>query len=584
MDWLQELKEKNNIVEVMSRYVQLQQKGGKFWCCCPFHHEKTPSMCVNEDGQFYHCFGCGESGDVITFIMRMEGMTFPEAVAFLAERAGMQVPTPVGLQRSAESKEKRDRLFEILTLTAKFYYKCLMGDEGKEARAYLEKRGIDKNLMTRFGLGYSPSYDGVINHLKEQGFSEQEMLDCGVAWQSEKSKNVFDALQSRMIVPIFDMRGRVVAFSGRAITKEYTGGKYVNYRNTKVFEKGKVLYAGNFVKKEKQKIAVNRVVVVEGYMDVISLAKFGFNNVVAGMGTAFTPEQARALRTLSENVCVCYDGDAAGQHATVRNLEILNKEGLNLKVVSIPEEGMDPDDYVKKHGRKGFEKLLDEAVPYVEFVLAVIAKDYNLSTNTGRAKYVNEALAFIKTLPDTTGRDVYLEIVHDKSRVAMNILRDGLENDITEVVFQEPQIQKTELPVSLEAARFVLNKMASGADFAKPDDVISRDVFGDNEVHKLVYDYVKEKTDAGEKPQAHMLYSLSQDEEVANVLNSVKEFHDETKLIKYYGDSVRLLNLNYVNFRIKTLSQSFDVAVDSAERRKIMEELSVCQKLLRSLK
>lgn len=446
----------------------------------------------------YHCFGCGESGDVITFIMKMEGMTFPEAVAFLAERAGMQVPTPVGFQSNAESKQKRDRLYEILTLTAKFYYKSLMSDEGKDARTYLEKRGVDKNLMTRFGLGFSPSYDGVINHLKEQGFSEQEMIDCGVAWQSEKFKNVFDALQGRMIVPIFDMRGRVVAFSGRAITKEYTGGKYVNYRNTKVFEKGKVLYAGNFVKKEKQKIAVNRVVVVEGYMDVISLAKYGFNNVVAGMGTAFTPEQARALRTLSENVCVCYDGDAAGQHATIRNLEILNKEGLNLKVVSIPEEGMDPDDYVKKHGRKGFEKLLDEAVPYVEFVLAVIAMDYNLSTNTGRAKYVNEALAFIKTLPETTGRDVYLEIVHDKSRVAMNILRDGLENDITDVVFQEPQIQKTELPVSLEAARFVLNKMASGADFAKPDDVISRDVFGDNEVHKLVYDYVKEKTEAGE--------------------------------------------------------------------------------------
>lgn len=378
--------------------------------------------------------------------MKMEGMTFPEAVAFLAERAGMQVPTPVGFQSNAESRQKRDRLYEILTLTAKFYYKSLMSDEGKDARTYLEKRGVDKNLMTRFGLGFSPSYDGVIKYLKEQGFSEAEMLDCGVAWQSDKSRRVFDALQGRMIVPIFDMRGRVVAFSGRAITKEYTGGKYVNYRNTKVFEKGKVLYAGNFVKKEKQKIAVNRVVVVEGYMDVISLAKYGFNNVVAGMGTAFTPEQARALRTLSENVCVCYDGDAAGQHATVRNLEILNKEGLNLKVVSIPEEGMDPDDYVKKHGRKGFEKLLDEAVPYVEFVLAVIANDYNLSTNTGRAKYVNEALAFIKTLPDTTGRDVYLEIVHDKSRVAMNILRDGLENDITEVVFQEPQIQKPNFP------------------------------------------------------------------------------------------------------------------------------------------
>lgn len=584
LDWLQELKEKNNIVEVISRYVQLQQKGGKFWCCCPFHHEKTASMCVNEDGQFYHCFGCGESGDVITFIMKMEGMTFPEAVAFLAERAGMQVPTPVGFQSNAESKQKRDRLYEILTLTAKFYYKSLMSDEGKDARTYLEKRGVDKNLMTRFGLGFSPSYDGVIKYLKEQGFSEAEMLDCGVAWQSDKSKRVFDALQGRMIVPIFDMRGRVVAFSGRAVTKEFSGGKYVNYRNTKVFEKGKVLYAANFVKKEKQKVAIDRVIVVEGYMDVISLAKYGFNNAIAGMGTAFTPEQARALRTLSENVCVCYDGDAAGQHATVRNLEILNKEGLNLKVVSIPENGMDPDDYVKKYGHAGFEKLLDNAVPYVEFVLSVIEKDNDLSTNTGRAKYVNEALAFIKTLPETTGRDVYLEIVHDKSRVAMNILRDGLVNEISEVVFSEPQIQKSELPVSLEAARFVLNKMASGEEYAKPMDVVSRDVFGDNEVHKLVYDYVKEKTEAGEKPQAHMLYSLSQDEEVANVLNSVKEFHDETKLIKYYRDSVKLLNLNYVNYRIKTLSQSFDACPDASERRRILTDLSVYQNMLKSLK
>ena len=207
-----------------------------------------------------------------------------------------------------------------------------------------------------------------------------------------------------------------------------------------------------------------------------------------------------------------------------------------------------------------------------------------LATNTGRAKYVNEALAFIKTLPETTGRDVYLEIVHDKSRVAMNILRDGLVNEISEVVFSEPQIQKSELPVSLEAARFVLNKMASGEEYAKPMDVVSRDVFGDNEVHKLVYDYVKEKTEAGEKPQAHMLYSLSQDEEVANVLNSVKEFHDETKLIKYYRDSVKLLNLNYVNYRIKTLSQSFDACPDASERRRIFTDLSVYQNMLKSLK
>ena len=585
LDWLQELKDKNNIVEVVSKYVPLQQKGSNFWGCCPFHHEKTPSFSVKEDGQFYHCFGCGESGDVITFIQKTEGMTFPEAVAFLAERAGMEIPKNLSGEKGRDVRKKRDRLYEILKITANYYHDTLMSEKGEDARKYLEGRGIGKNLMIRFGLGFSPDYKGAIDNLKSKGYGTDEIIESGVGWVSERSKDKrpFDALQQRMIVPIIDARGRVVAFSGRAISKDYNGGKYVNYKNTSVFEKGKTLYGANFVKKEKQKNPVDKVIVVEGYMDVISLAKYGFNNAVAGMGTAFTPEQAHAIRALSENVCVCYDGDAAGQHATVRNLEVLNAEGLNLKVVTIPEEGMDPDDYVKKFGRDGFKKLIDEAVPYVEYVLSVIAGKHDLTTNTGRARYVKEALDFIKPY-NTAEKEVYLEIVHDKSRVPINILREGFENDISQVAFSEPERPKESLPVSLEAARFVLNKMVSGEDFARPDDVVSKDVFGDNEVHKAVYEYIKQKYDAGEKPAPHMLYSLSRDEEVAAVLNSVKEFSDETKLVKYYKDSVRLINTNYVNYMIKTLSQKFDTTSDPTEKKKIFEELMSYQKTLKSLK
>lgn len=587
LDWLQELKDKNNIVEIISRYVPLKQSGGNFWGCCPFHHEKTPSFSVKEDEKFYHCFGCGASGDVISFIQQIEGLTFPEAVEMLAERAGMEVPTKSSVNNNyQEIRKQRDRLYEICTLTAKFYYNCLISDEGTDAREYLKSRGITDNLIVRFGLGFSPDFNAVITMLKEKGYSEKEIVSSGVGWQKKDgSGHPFDALQGRLIVPIFDARGRVVAFSGRAIAKEYTMGKYVHFHNTAIFDKSKIIYGANFVKKDKIKAAVDKVIIVEGYMDVISLYKYGFSNVVAGMGTAFTPGQARVLNNLSKNVYVCYDGDEAGQAAALKNLKVLSDEGVDLHIITIPAAGMDPDDYVKKYGRDGFDKLIKTAMPYVEYVLSRIAMRYEINTSTGRAKYVKDALEFLDTITNDAQRDVYLQIIHAKSRVSMDVLREGLGADINAAVANTmPKVVTYKMSdADTDAARFALNLMVSGNKFAKPGDIVSGEVFGDNRVHRLCYDYISDVVKKGQIPRSHMLYSLSQDEEIANILNTVKEFSDETKQVKYYRDCVSRLNINYLNTRVAELSQKYDKA-DDADKRAVLAEIVECQVKIRSLK
>jgi DNA primase, catalytic core len=412
VEWLQELKDKNNIIEVVSRYVQLTPKSNRFWGCCPFHHEKTPSFAVNEQG-FYYCFGCHESGDVITFIQKIEGMSFAEAVQFLAERAGMAMPNLVDVTKVQAKKKKRDRLIEINALAARHYHENLMGAAGDDARDYLAKRGIGRNLAVRFGLGYSVSFEEIITYLKGKGFTEDEIVESGVGWRSERSNTPFDALKERLIIPIINGQDKVIAFSGRVITKEFSGGKYLNSRNTALFEKNKAVYGINFAKREKRVHGLDKVIIVEGYMDVIGLAKHGINYAVAGMGTALGNGQAREIKGLSDNIYVCYDGDKAGEHAALANLEVLYGENVNLHIVSLPE-GLDPDEVVRKYGREGFDKALTEALPYMEYRLKVIADKFKLDTQTGRAGYVKEALDFIKSVPEQAQQEVYLEIIHEK--------------------------------------------------------------------------------------------------------------------------------------------------------------------------
>lgn len=598
VDWLAELKTKNNIVEVVSRYVQLTPKGGRFWACCPFHHEKTPSFTVNEDG-FYYCFGCHESGDVISFVQKIEGITFPEAVQFLAERVGFQVPNMIDIEKSTNAKLRRDRLFSLLSTAARHYHENLMSAEGEATRAYLAKRGIDKNLTVKFGLGFSKDFNEMINYLSAKGFSQEEILASRVGWKSEraerKSDKLFDALQQRLIVPIIDAMGRVIAFSGRVL--DDSKPKYLHIKNSEVFEKDSVLYGINFVKKEKREKGIDNVFIVEGYMDVISLSKYGFNNAVAGMGTALCTQQARALKNLSENIIVCYDGDSAGVTNARKNLKLLEDENITLTIVTLPE-GLDPDDTLKKFGAEGFKKIMAEGLPYVEYCLKTIADKYKLSTQTGRAQYVKEALDFLKTIPEKSQQEIYLEIIHEKSRVGKDILRNGLEFEVASSVYDPVALDVSIADKSsyVTAARFVLNCLLNSFKYANISDV-SEDIFI-NSTHKKVFEYILEEVSRNNKPVAHMLYTLtptlsdddegdSQDNkktenEVAAIVNTIAEFSDETRLVKYYTDSVKLLKSTFYNAKIKELSQKYDGAQDE-DRHQLAKELMEYQIKLRKL-
>lgn len=595
VDWLAELKTKNNIVEVVSRYVQLVPKGGRFWACCPFHHEKTPSFTVNEDG-FYYCFGCHESGDVISFVQKIEGITFPEAVQLLAERAGLQVPNMIDVEKSANAKQRRDRLFLLLSTAARRYHENLMSAEGELARAYLAKRGIDKNLTVKFGLGFSKDYNDMIDFLLSKGFTQEEILASRVGWRSErsdrKSDKLFDALQQRLVVPIIDAMGRVIAFSGRVL--DDSKPKYLHIKNSEVFEKDSTLYGINFVKKEKRDNGIDNVFIVEGYMDVIALSKYGYNNAVAGMGTALCTQQARALKNLSENIIVCYDGDSAGVTNARKNLKLLEDENVTLTIVTLPE-GLDPDDTLKKYGSDGFKKIISDGLPYVEYCLKTIADKYKLSTQTGRAQYVKEALDFLKIIPEKSQQEVYLEIIHEKSRVAKDILRNGLDFEVAASVYEPVALDVSIADKSsyVTAARFVLNCLLNSFKYADISDVCE-EIFI-NPTHKKVFEYIFDEVSHNNKPVAHMLYTLtptlsdgeSQDNketenEIAAIVNTIAEFSDETRLVKYYTDSVKLLKSTFYNAKIKELSQKYDGGVEE-DRHQLAKALMEYQIKLRKL-
>ena len=347
--FLRALKQKSDIVEVIRSYVPLDRKGGNYWACCPFHHEKTPSFAVNEGEQFYHCFGCQESGDVIKFVQEIESTDFMGAVRILAARAKMTVPeSNFDTEEAAKKKKKRDAMAQILRDTARFYLNNLYsGDERADKYLqYIHDRGLAPTTVKKFGLGASLDYNSLPQYLAAKGYYKEDAVDCGVLAVSEKNNRVYDALGERLIFPIINAFDEVIGFGGRKLEKTKFG-KYKNTKETMLFDKSKTLYNINLLKKLKREQAVKEVIFVEGYMDAISLYQAGFRNVVATMGTSLTKEQARLAKRYTDNVLISYDGDFAGQNADLRGLEILKEAGLNVRVVPMPD-GLDPDDVARK--------------------------------------------------------------------------------------------------------------------------------------------------------------------------------------------------------------------------------------------
>ena len=388
--WMDELLQKTDIVSLVSEYVPLSQKSGRLWGCCPFHNEKTPSFSVQPDKQMYYCFGCHAGGGAIQFVREIERLSFVDAVKFLAQRAGMELPDEVDDDRLRRERAYKERLYAACKEAALFYHRQLLSPEGKPAQAYLAKRGVDGKLATRFGLGFAlETWDGLTNYLTGKGYSKQELIDAGLAIRGKRKDGCYDAYRNRVIFPIIATSGRVIGFGARTMKKDEQP-KYINTGDTPVYNKRSNLYALNM---QKGKHPAD-LVMVEGYMDVISLFAAGIDNAVASLGTALTQQQARLMKRYVERVYISYDGDAAGQNATLRGLDILAAEGIDVKVITIPG-GMDPDDYVRKNGKDAFLKLKDNANTLNGFKLQHIATQFDLGTADGREGYAKRACAFV---------------------------------------------------------------------------------------------------------------------------------------------------------------------------------------------
>ena len=415
-DIINEIKYRNDIETAISQYVNLKRRGKNLVGLCPFHSEKTPSFTVYPENGSFYCFGCGVGGDVFTFTGLIENLDYIESVKLLAERSGITLPQD-GYDDSMQRLKKR--IYDINRDTARFFHAFLMSPDGKWALDYLMGRGLTVKTIKHFGLGAAPdSWDALIHHLKEKGYTESDMLAANVIGKSERG-SLYDRFRKRVMFPIINIRGNIVAFSGRAMPgDDKQGGKYVNTADTPVYKKSENLFGINFAKN----VCSERVILVEGNMDVISLHQAGFENTVAPLGTAFTTEQANLLSRYTKEIVLMLDADAAGQKAVRRASELLENTGLSVRVVVVPD-GKDPDEYIKKNGKERFAALLEGAVSDMEYKLLTAAKDINLDNEDGRLKYLAAAAEIIAASDDIMTRDIYIGRLSEKygvSRTALN--------------------------------------------------------------------------------------------------------------------------------------------------------------------
>ena len=395
--FLDELTARNDIVDVVSRYVALKRQGANYFSLCPFHNEKSASFSVSPDKQIYHCFGCGAGGGVINFVMRAEGLEFHDAVQFLADRSGLKVPQD---QMNQGAARRRERLLALLKDVGRFYYDTLWMPEYTPVQQYFARRGLTRKTMNRFGLGYAPdSFSQTMDAMLKKGYTKEELIAAGLVVKNEKG-HVYDKFRNRVMFPIIDVRGQVVAFGGRVM--DDSKPKYLNSPETTVFHKGRNLFALNLAKKTAQ----DYFILAEGYMDVIALHQAGFDSAVASLGTALTEEQARMIARYTKKIIISYDADGAGQAAAQRAIDILKRADLQVHVLRIPG-AKDPDEFIKAKGAEAFRRLIERSEGHNAYRLEQIADKFDLTEDEQRVAFVQEAARMVAAIDNEVERDVY---------------------------------------------------------------------------------------------------------------------------------------------------------------------------------
>ena len=571
-----------DIVNVISRYLPLKKKGKTYWGCCPFHHEKEPSFSVTEDRQFYHCFGCKESGNAITFVQKTESIDFMDALRIVADMAKMPVPSfkrSNGDAKPALDRDRKQHLLNLLREAGRHYHENLKSAKAEIAREYISHRGLDPNIVTRFGLGYSMDGEEILRYLTGKGYSLADIKEVGIA-EIHGDKH-YDVFYGRLIIPIINNMGEIVGFGGRVLEKSsHTPVKYRNTSATPVFDKSKIIFGINLLKKKKQTTDVKYVIMTEGYMDVMALHQAGFDTAVASMGTALTQQQAKAIKNYTNNVYISYDGDSAGQKATMRGLDILAQCGLNVKVVSLPE-GLDPDDVIKSKGKEGYLNLLRAADTLTAFKIKVLQKDFDMNTPDGKSKFTVEALKVVANLENPIEKEEYLKVVQSISGYSMEGLRQqvGLsEKKLEEQRIEKQKERQEEIREKEETFDRAELFIVSAWVYSKPFISLTDDIYPylTSKTLATVFEFALDKAKSGEKVNPSALFTIASGDIGKIVDFQFKEGDGEAK----YKNCLVKIKSNYLLKEKNRLAEEYT----ATKNPQLILEMGKVERQLRELK
>lgn len=581
---IERIRQDNDIVDIISENVRLKKSGRNYVGLCPFHNDKSPSLSVSLDKQIYKCFSCGEAGNVITFVMKYKKLTFYEASKYLADKAG--IPLELGNAKESQITKKKELLYKVNTEAARYYFYNLQ--RTSFAKEYFLKRGIREEVIKRFGLGYAQDrWHDLIMYLKKKGFNENLLLEAGLILKSEKKGNTYDRFRNRVMFPVFDVRGKVIGFGGRVL--DDSKPKYLNSPETVVFHKGTNLYGLNFA--TKNKLEQDYIIIVEGYMDLISLHQHGITNTVASLGTALTINQARLLKRYVNKVIISYDADVAGQTATLRGLEILRHAGLDVKVLKVPQ-GKDPDEFVRNNGKDAFLRLVDNALPLIEYRIKKAAEGINLRDNNELVKY-GEKFAEILADLNPIEKDVYIKKISEetsiKEQAIYDLLSQVMAKDQKENNFMNKKADYgTKLyvePGYLKAERTLIKLMFKEEYFQELNELIK---VGDFvlDSHNKIYSLILQGKNEDTSNIISYLESRCDDVESSKELINIKEqeileFTDKDRVIKDYMQEVQSYKLKK---KIEDLKKKQSILEKEGKFQETIEIAMELTRLNKSLK
>ncbi len=576
---IDEIRSSNDIVDIISQYVTLKRSGRNFFGLCPFHKEKSPSFSVSPDKQIFHCFGCGAGGNVIHFISKIENLDFRETLEFLAEKSGIELPTSENEQFNKRQFLK-DKVLKINEITAQFYHENLYKPTAKPAQDYVKLRKLNNATLKSFLIGYSGTYNELYKYLKQKGFSDEEILASSLVNRNDRGQFI-DRFRNRLMIPIMDIRGKVIAFGGRVLDKSLP--KYINSPENIVYSKGRNLFGLNVAKKG----SLEKIVIVEGYMDAISLYQRGITNVVASLGTALTEAQGRLLRKYAGQVIISYDSDTAGQAATMRGLEILKNLGCDVRILQM-DDGKDPDEYVIKYGSGRFNLLIEKAISLVEFKIKVIKNNYNLENTNDKIKFLQEIAKILLNVES----QIELEIQIDNISRNYGISKEAIYAEVNKIKYVnkkeeeekekkvKPRIVKKEEKSADEATikreNVIIYLLINGDDPSREkikNSIVKEDFkYPLNiEIITRIYDYMEKGKDIN-----NILDSMPNENSdlISHLTKIMADDYEITDVNKCIEDIVNSYNKERIIKRKNEILLELDQNIDEDNRRKLEKELS----------